>query len=36
MLPRYADVNANKPKEYWNYEQLTVNWWYVLRTLNIF
>jgi len=22
----YADVNANKPKEYWNYEQLTVNW----------
>lgn len=22
----YADVNAQRPKEYWNYETLTVNW----------
>eukprot|EP01027_Heterolobosea_sp_BB2_P019788 GEZU01027871.1.p1 GENE.GEZU01027871.1~~GEZU01027871.1.p1 ORF type:complete len:346 (-),score=81.56 GEZU01027871.1:81-1118(-) len=22
----YADVNVNRPKEYWDYESLTVNW----------
>lgn len=31
---RYADVNANRPKEYWNYEQLNVTWWYVHMPLS--
>lgn len=22
----YADVNQHRPREYWNYESLTVNW----------
>lgn len=22
----YADVNQHRPKEYWNYDQLVVNW----------
>jgi casein kinase II subunit alpha len=22
----YADVNVNRPKEYWNYESLTLTW----------
>jgi hypothetical protein len=25
----YADVNQHRPKEYWNYEVLKVNWGYV-------
>ena len=22
----YADVNVNRPRDYWDYEALTVNW----------
>ena len=22
----YTDVNVNRPREYWDYEALTVNW----------
>lgn len=25
----YADVNAHKPREYWDYETYTVDWGYV-------
>ncbi len=26
MYRVYADVNVNRPKDYWDYEALTVNW----------
>lgn len=25
----YADVNQHRPREYWNYEALTIQWGYV-------
>jgi len=28
----YADVNVLRPKEYWDYEALTVQWGYVLSS----
>lgn len=31
----YADVNAQRPRDYWNYEALTIQWGYV-RTFKLF
>lgn len=28
----YADVNVNRPKDYWDYETLSVQWGYVLNS----
>jgi len=28
----YPDVNAQKPREYWDYESLSVTWGYVAPT----
>ena len=25
----YSDVNTHRPREYWNYEALTVNWGFI-------
>jgi hypothetical protein len=30
----YADVNEHRPREYWNYEALTVNWGYECRFMD--
>lgn len=30
----YADVNVVRPKEYWDYESLTVQWGYLIRFFN--
>jgi hypothetical protein len=29
MIRVYADVNVQRPAEYWDYENLTINWGYV-------
>lgn len=26
----YADVNQHRPREYWNYEALTIQWGFVI------
>lgn len=26
----YTDVNQHRPREYWNYEALTIQWGYVI------
>lgn len=28
----YTDVNSKKPREYWDYEALQVDWGYVVET----
>lgn len=30
----YTDVNVHRPREYWDYESLTVQWGYIFYMLN--